>query len=230
MVMFGGWKKFKERFLIPLINEIVDQKISDSQKLMTDFGKETYADRKSVDGFMRGILERADMQLKNYRQFEERLSCQRNRLDQFDVRLHKLERTSSSSKNDEDYLATDKEIRNQITRCRIFREGDDVNVEKLNKIPKAFDNEDLQETLDAFNFEETAAMANKLGFTSNDNEITVRELVKDAIEMFKKLEDCSEETACGRLQCGRLVALRLWSSEENAPWYMLNYFIEHTEV
>lgn len=172
---------------------------------------------------------------------EEANSNLRYMQDDLRNRLTAVEKSLTTVRQDLDKISKehlsvdlDKAVQIQFERCKIYRtsfENEEAYSEKINAMAKVFENPILQETLDSFDFEQTADSANKLGYTVglNERKIEVSELIKDAIEMFTGLEEDVEDGKCGRRQLGRLVATKMWDEDAREPWYILNYFIEMTE-
>ena len=165
--------------------------------------------------------------LYKYDDLKNRLTTVENSLTTIRQDLDKISKKHLS-------IDLDKAVQIQFERCKIHQmsfENEEDCSEKINAIAKIFENPILQETLDSFDFEQTADSANRLGYTVglNERKIEVNELIKDAIEMFTGLEEDVEDGKCGRRQLGRLVATKMWDEDAREPWYILNYFIEMTE-
>ena len=225
MIMCGGWKKFKEKFLIPLIKDEIHNYADASDR----YNDATYENKQEAQEFYRETEGRLEDISKNLSNIYERLTVQRRRLDGLTNNVHDLDVKVNGSKRT--YQTSPETITTQIERCKVYG-SEDESEEKLKKLPPVFDRPIIQETLDAFDFEKAAESANKLGFTSGfaNKKITVEDLVRDAIDIFHKLEDDVEDGDCGRYQFGRLVGTKLWSKSENQPWYILDYFIERSEM
>lgn len=221
MVMCGGWKKFKERFLIPLIRD----EIRNYTEVSDRYNRATYENKQEAQEFYRETNGRLEDMSKKLTDIYKRLGVQRHRLDDLTNDTHVLSVKLNGHKWT--YLTSSEVITAQIERCKVYG-----SEEKLKKLSPVFDRPFIQETLDAFDFEKAAESANKLGFTSGfeNKKITVEDLVKDAIEIFCKLEEDVEDGDCGRYQLGRLTGTKLWSKSEKQPWYILDYFIERSEM
>lgn len=181
-----------------------------------------------IEGIVRENHEEiVETLLYKYDDLKNRLTTVENSLTTIRQDLDKISKKHLS-------IDLDKAVQIQFERCKIhqmsFENEEDYN-EKINAIAKIFENPILQETLDSFDFEQTADSANRLGYTVglNERKIEVNELIKDAIEMFTGLEEDVEDGKCGRRQLGRLVATKMWDEDAREPWYILNYFIEMTE-
>ena len=225
MVMCGGWRKFKEKFLIPLIRDEIHACIDASDR----YNSATYENKQEVQEFYRGVNSHLDDISKRLSDIYKRLATQRHRLDDITNNVHALDVKVNGHKWI--YQTSPEAIAAQIERCKVYgAEGEPE--EKLKKLPSVFDRAIIQETLDAFDFEKAAESANKLGFTNGfeNKKITVEDLVKDAIDIFYKLEEDVEDGDCGRYQLGRLTGTKLWSKSEKQPWYILDYFIERSEM
>ena len=210
-MLICSWKKFRDKRLIPLIEEHIENTVRD---LICTF--EDKADAKATF---------------ETKENAETLKC---RVTAVERSLAAIRRDLDRASKEQSSVDLDRAVQIQSERCKIYQadyETDDVYNEKVNGIASIFKNPVLQETLDAFDFEQAADTANKLGYTVglNERKIEVNELIRDAIEMFDGLEKEVEDGKCGRKQLGRLVATKMWSEETEEPWYMLNYFIEMTE-
>lgn len=232
MVMCGGWKKFKERFLIPLIRD----EIRNYTEVSDRYNRTTYENKQEAQEFYRetsGRLEDISKKLTDiYKRLgvqRHRLGVQRHRLDDITNNVHSLDVKVNDHKRS--YRASPEVVATQIERCKAFG-SEDKPEEKLKKLPLVFERTLIQETLDSFDFEKAAESANKLGFTSGfeNKKITVEDLIKNAIDIFYKLEEDVEDGDCGRYQLGRLTGTKLWSKSEKQPWYILDYFIERSEM
>lgn len=225
MVVCGGWKKFKERFLIPLIRD----EIRNYTEVSDRYNSTTYENKQDAQAFYKETNGRLEDISKKLTDIYKRLGVQRHRLDDLTNNAHVLSVKFNGLKWT--HQTTPEVIATQIERCKAFGSEDEPE-EKLKKLSPVFDRAIIQETLDAFDFEEAAESANKLGFTSGfeNKKITVEDLVKDAIEIFCKLEEDVEDGDCGRYQLGRLTGTKLWSKSEKQPWYILDYFIERSEM
>lgn len=225
MVMCGGWKKFKEKFLIPLIQDEIHGYADASDR----YNSATYENKQDAQDFYRETSERLEDISKEITEVYKRLGVQRHRLDDLTNSVHNLDVKVNGRKWT--YQTSPEAIAAQIERCKVFgSEGE--SEEKLKKLPPVFDRTLIQETLDAFDFEKAAESANKLGFTVGfeNKKIAVEDLVKDAIDIFYRLEEDVEDGDCGRYQLGRLTGTKLWSKSEKQPWYILDYFIERSEM
>lgn len=204
-----SWKKFRDKKLTPLIKDLIQEKYDDAAKEFTQY------------------------LVNNYVSLKEHINLE-NRLNVIDDVLKAVCKEVKASRNDTVPADFDRLVKLQSERCKIYQmdfEDDTEYERKINAMKKVFEKPALQSTLDAFDFEGAADNANKLGFTTgfDERKIEAKELIKDAIEMFTGLEEEIEDGKCGRRQLGRLVATKLWSEDEQEPWYMLNYFIEMTE-
>lgn len=225
MVMCGGWKKFKERFLIPLIRD----EIRNYTEVSDRYNRVTYENKQEAQEFYRETNRRLEDISKKLTDIYKRLGVQRHRLDDITNNVHSLDVKVNDHKRS--YQASPEVIATQIERCKAFG-SEDKPEEKLKKLPLVFERTLIQETLDSFDFEKAAESANKLGFTSGfeNKKITVEDLIKDAIDIFYRLEEDVEDGDCGRYQLGRLTGTKLWSKSEKQPWYILDYFIERSEM
>lgn len=225
MVMCGGWKKFKERFLIPLIRD----EIRNYTEVSDRYNRATYENKQEAQEFYRETNGRLEDISKKLTDIYKRLGVQRHRLDDITNNVHNLDVKVNDRKRS--YQTSPEIIATQIERCKAFG-SEDKPEEKLKKLPLVFERTLIQETLDSFDFEKAAESANKLGFTSGfeNKKITVEDLIKDAIDIFYKLEEDVEDEDCGRYQLGRLTGTKLWSKSEKQPWYILDYFIERSEM
>lgn len=206
-----SWKKFRDKKLIPLIKDLIQEKYDDAAKEFTLYLINNYV------SLVEARREQASL--------EKRLNTIEGALDGLCKEI---------SRKDIVPADFDRLVNLQSERCKIYQmdfEDDTEYERKINAMKKVFEKPALQSTLDAFDFEGAADNANKLGFTTgfDERKIEAKELIKDAIEMFTGLEEEIEDGKCGRRQLGRLVATKLWSEDEQEPWYMLNYFIEMTE-
>ncbi len=207
-----SWKKFRDKKLIPLVKNFIQEKYDDAAKDFTQY---------LVNNYVSSI------------EAKERQASLEKRLNTIEGALDGL--CKEISRKDIVPADFDRLVKLQSERCKVYQmdlEDDQDYSDKLNALSKVFEKNAIQDVLDAFNFEEAAERANKLGFTYGFEEkpIDTKELIKDAISMFTKLEKDVEDGDCGRLQSGRLIATKMWSKEENEPWYMLDYFIEMVEM
>ena len=207
-----SWKKLRDKKLIPLIKDLIQEKYDDATKEFTQHLISNYVS--SVEA----KREQASL--------EKRINTIEGALDGL---------CKEVSRNDIVPADFDRLVKIQSERCKVYQmdlEDEQDYSDKLNALSKVFEKDAIQDVLDAFNFEEAAERANKLGFTYGFEEkpIDAKGLIKDAISMFTKLEKDVEDGDCGRLQNGRLIATKMWSKEENEPWYMLDYFIEMVEM
>ena len=207
------WKRFKEKKLIPLIKDLVQE---------------------GCENTTRDIL---DHLVHNYVSLEEDKRKQATLESKFNKIEGALEGICHELKAPKEIIPADFDrlVKLQSERCKIYQmdlEDEEEYSRKMKMLKKVFEKDTIQDVLDAFNFEEAAEKANKLGFTIGFEEksIDAKELIRSAIEMFSKLEKDVEDGDCGRLQCGRLIATKMWSKEENEPWYMLDYYIEMVEM
>lgn len=210
-MLICSWKKFRDKKLVPLIEEHIENAVRNL----------IYTLENKVDA--KALFET--------KEDAETLKCRVTAVEKYLAAIGRdLDRVSKEQHS----MDLDRAVQIQFERCKIFQtdfKTDDEYNEKINAIPKVFENPVLQETLDSFDFEQAADSANKLGYTVGlkERKVEVNELIRDAIDMFTILEKEVEDGKCGRQQFGRLVAIKMWSEDTKEPWYMLNYFIEMKE-
>ena len=125
-------------------------------------------------------------------------------------------------------------IPKQATRCHLVERWrnedltDEVLDYELSKMDTIFEDKEIQQILDFFDFQKTLKTANQLGHTLGleERSITHFDLLKNAIECFEDLS----LTRSGRSQRGRLIAHKMWDFDEECGWYDLVYCVDFQEA